>query len=82
MLAWPLDVTTDAGGIQALTDCIAARFGPSDPRLDAEARGLGQGGDEMFRPHSEKQVFVHEYLRFRFNRWERVSAHFRSLPCR
>ena len=27
-----------------------------------------------------KQVFVHEYLRFRFNRWECVCAHYRRLP--
>jgi hypothetical protein len=36
----------------------------------------------MFRPHGEKQVFVREYLRFRFNRWECVTAHFWSLPHR
>ncbi|AGQ75804.1 hypothetical protein FHU10_2827 [Serratia fonticola] len=28
----------------------------------------------------QKTVLVHQYLRFRFGRWEHVCQHMRSLP--
>jgi hypothetical protein len=36
----------------------------------------------MVTAEGGKPVFVREYQRFRFNRWECVTAHYRSLPRR
>lgn len=77
-------MVTTAPVILTATDEITQSPIPRRKVLEPpEASGLGKEVVGVFiRPTGEKQVFVREYLRFRFDRWECVTAHYRRYPRR
>lgn len=50
----------------------------------ARGHDPGKGGDkamDAINPMADgKSVYVREYLRFRYGRWEEVTSHFRRPP--